>query len=155
MQIYNMSSRQLEVIVGYFTFLSLIRRPMLSLMRSVYAYIKKDFARPRRLWASVQRELRWMASLAPLLVCDLSLQALSRVCCSDASLDGAGVAVGLIGTEQVSSACSYLDFWRFSTELQRSWGPRRQAMEESHLTPEVELFCQYLRNDENEQETYS
>ena len=44
-----MSSRQLEVIVGHFTFLSLIRRPMPSLMRSVYAYIKKDFGRPRRL----------------------------------------------------------------------------------------------------------
>ena len=89
-----------------------------------------------------------MVSLAPLLVCDLSLQACPRVCCSDASLDGAGVAVGLIGAEEVTSACSYSDLWRFSTELQRSWGPRRQAMEESHLAPEVEAFCNDLRNDE-------
>ena len=143
-----LSSKQLEVIIGHFTFLALIRRPMFSIMRSVYAFVKKDFARPRRLWPSIERELRWMASLAPLLVCDLSLPPLSRVCCSDASLDGAGVTVGLVDPELVRKHCSYSDLWRFSSELQRSWGPRRQAFEESQLSLEVEQFCKDNSKDE-------
>ena len=59
-----LNRKQLEVLVGHFTFLALLRRPLLSITHAVYSYIQKGFVRPRRIWPSVLRELRWMRSSA-------------------------------------------------------------------------------------------
>ena len=43
----GVTSKQLEVVVGHFTFLATVRRPALASMHAVYAYIGKEFKRPR------------------------------------------------------------------------------------------------------------
>ena len=85
-----LTSRQLEVIIGHFTFLALLRRPLLSLMGSVYSLCARKFVSKRLLWPSVVRELRWMQGLLPLCLCELASPMSGVVGCSDASLDGGG-----------------------------------------------------------------
>ncbi len=104
----TMSSKQLEVLVGHYTFLALVRRPLLAFMLSVYAIIQKDYRRPRQLWPSIIRELRWMRATCPLILCDLAAPVLCRVMVSDASLDGQGVSVDMVAEPEAADALRFL-----------------------------------------------
>ena len=103
----QLSSKQLEVLIGHFTFLALLRRPLLSIMLSVYAFIQKDYRRPRLLWPSIIRELRWMRATCPLIVCHLAAPVSGRVVASDASLDGQGVTVAMVAPDEAAEALRF------------------------------------------------
>lgn len=123
----HMSSKQLEVIIGYYTFLSLLRRPLLAAMRAVHSCAQREYRRPCPLWSSVLRELRWMRSLLPIAVCDQRAKVAMRVMASDASLDGQGVVVGYAPQGAVSELFRNRELWRFRDERVRSFGARQQV----------------------------
>ena len=62
------------MLLGHITWAMLLRREALALLGSVYAFARQDAALPLRLWSSVRKELRWVASLLPLFATDTSLQ---------------------------------------------------------------------------------
>lgn len=86
----RLRSDQLQVLVGHFTFLALLGRPLLATMQAVYAFCLKGYRRPQPLWDSVLRELRWMRDLIPLCFADLARPATPLVAATDASLDAQG-----------------------------------------------------------------
>ena len=62
------TSKEIEVLIGHFTFCALIRRCTLSTMSAIYAFASAGYLGRRRLWDSVSREIRWMRDVLVLLV---------------------------------------------------------------------------------------
>ena len=79
-----------------------------------------------------------MRSFCPLIVADLKAPIHPRITCSDVSLDGMGDCVAIAPASVVEAAAKYSELLRLSTEIQRSWGPRRQAFEEAFLSDKVQ-----------------
>jgi hypothetical protein len=87
------TGRELEVLMGHWTWACLVRRPSLSVFTSVYHFIRS--AGPVRfvIWNSVRRELHTAMGLAPLLTASLDAVQFRTVVASDASTVGLGVVV--------------------------------------------------------------
>lgn len=150
----NMSSKQLEDIIGHHTPLSLLRRPLLAAMRAVYAFAQREYRRPRPLWSSVLRELRWMRSLLPIVVCDQRAKVATRVMASDASLDGWGLWSAMrrrapsrsysgIASSGASGMSECVPSGRGSRSRMRGWGrthaARRVSFQRERLCPPFQL----------------
>ena len=58
------TSAEMGHLVGHLTFASLFKRESLSVFRSVYDFIGKDYTVPTELWVSVRRELEMMRHAA-------------------------------------------------------------------------------------------
>ena len=108
------SGKLVEKIVGHITFAALLRREILSCLQAVYVYIRKNYHVHSRLWPEVTRELRWVASLLPLIHRDLSAGWGEHVHATDASHWGRGVARAAIPAELVRHESKWHDKWRFS-----------------------------------------
>ncbi len=81
----SISGRQLEQVIGHVTWSCLLRRECLSILNSTYSFMRAKCHRETRLWPSVRRELRQIASLLPLMVANTSLPWSSTVSVSDSS----------------------------------------------------------------------
>ena len=89
-----------------------------------------------------------MRATCPLIVCHLAAPVSGRVVASDASLDGQGVTVAMIATDEAAEALRFSELWRFASEIQRSAGPRRQALEEAFLSHEVQKMMDQCHGTE-------
>ncbi len=85
------SGRDMEVLVGRWTWAALVRRPVLSVLSSVYRFQDAADGKLFDIWPSVRRELMVLVGLAPLLFVDLDDEFFSRILASDASTHGMGV----------------------------------------------------------------
>lgn len=85
------SGDELAALVGSWTWFMLLRRPALSLFRTVYRFTRTAGARVFMLWPSVVRELFAVLQAAPLLCVDLTTAYFHRTVATDASCAGAGV----------------------------------------------------------------
>jgi hypothetical protein len=85
------TGRDMEVLVGRWTWACLVRRPSLSVFSSVYRFQEAAQGKRFFIWPSVRRELMVMVGLAPLLFADLDNLFFTRVVASDASSLGMGV----------------------------------------------------------------
>ncbi|CAK0806316.1 unnamed protein product, partial [Prorocentrum cordatum] len=92
---------------------ALLRRPLLAVFSSVYAFSRKYFDRVMKLPPSVRRELRWAASLIPLAWADLRATWSPRVYASDASEEGRGVCQKEAGLGAIRGAGRHGERWRF------------------------------------------
>ncbi|CAK0839605.1 unnamed protein product, partial [Prorocentrum cordatum] len=92
---------------------ALLRRPLLAVFSSVYAFSRKYFDRVMKLPPSVRRELRWAASLIPLAWADLRATWSPRVYASDASEEGGGACQKEAGLGAIRGAGRYGERWRF------------------------------------------
>ena len=108
------SGSQVEKLVGHFTFMGLCRRVFLSIFDGVYRFIAQHRRHCRALPAGVARELRWAASLLPMLCADLRSQWLSKAYATDASEYGRGVVQKNLSTSLISSTAKHSDRWRYS-----------------------------------------
>lgn len=92
------TGKQMEQLLGSWTWNSLLRRPVLSVFCAVYAFARRhrEHRRPRPLPFRVQCELRAALGLLPLLHADLSAPFADRVYATDASNWGAGVCYSKI-----------------------------------------------------------
>ena len=109
----SLTSRQLHVIVGVFTFQCMLRRELLSLLRATYCFINKEYANPHRPWPAVRRELSWMQRLLPMLTCDVRRHWSSEVLMYDASPWGVGICRAHALPDVVASVGRYSERWRF------------------------------------------
>ena len=134
------TGKQMERLLGSWTWNSLLRRPVLSVFSAVYAFARRhrEHRRPRPLPVRVRDELQAALGLVPLLHADLSAPFSDRVYATDASNWGAGVCyaratdcwspdvairagaarVGEVGP--IITAVPRLD-WR--TAVSSAWGP--------------------------------
>lgn len=61
------SGAQLRHVLGHFTWAAMMRRDCLAVAASCYSFVHAGVEEERPLWKTVQKELRWMAALAPWL----------------------------------------------------------------------------------------
>ena len=96
---------ELASLVGKWTWVALVRRPVLAVLSAVYRFERVAGKRKFQIWPSVAHELRILSSLAPLLFADLAMPFFDHAVASDASSVGLGVTAGqLIGDEAVKAA---------------------------------------------------
>ena len=78
--------------MGKITNVFLLHRPSLALFNAVYAFCHTEWPeRPRRLWPSVQQELRDAVAVLPLVRSDLSRAVAEQLLQTDACDTGAAV----------------------------------------------------------------
>ena len=104
----RVSGTQLEKLVGHITWALLLRRECLSILSSVYVFIKRFYQEPALIWPSVRRELEQVAALLPLVVSNFGLRWDPVVLASDASDFGYGVMQQDVGSEIVGSWGAHL-----------------------------------------------
>ena len=90
------TGREVASIAGDWVWATLVQRPAMSLLASVFRFSRIADARVFVLWASVKRELRQLSSLAPLLRVSLCEQPLDFCVASDASSLGQGVVASVV-----------------------------------------------------------
>ena len=98
------SGRDLECIVGRWTWVMLIARPALACFSSVYHFMRCAGRRKFVIWGSVVRELYIVACLSPLFISDLSSCWFPEVVATDASLVGQGVVAARVPQDVVEVA---------------------------------------------------
>ncbi|CAK0796309.1 unnamed protein product, partial [Prorocentrum cordatum] len=85
------SGAQLRSIVGHIMCRVLLRRPILSVLHTVYAFIDRHPVRVAPLWDTVKQELEWTSRLVPLASRELNMEWSPKVTVFDASEWGHGV----------------------------------------------------------------
>jgi hypothetical protein len=101
------SPRALSKLVGKFVWVALVRRPALSVLWSVYSFVRS--AKPCaqiRPWPSVRQELLVMAGLLPLLFAVFDLPVSQFVGVSDASMHGGAALAAAASRSQAVSLWS-------------------------------------------------
>ena len=85
------SGRELEAIIGHFTFCALLRRELLACLSASYLFIQRAGEHRQVIWDAVVRELRWCIALLPFCERNLAAPWLGRTVATDASPWGRGV----------------------------------------------------------------
>jgi hypothetical protein len=87
------TSHEMSIIIGHWCWYMLIKRPLFSILKTVYRFIEifKYDGRIKQIWSTVKRELLLICCLCPLIQMDLNVCVLNRVVCTDASMSGFGV----------------------------------------------------------------
>ena len=67
----HLTGDQVAKLIGHITWSCLLRRPALSLINGGHRFARTFGPRSGRLWPAVAHEFRWIASLLPLLTCNL------------------------------------------------------------------------------------
>jgi hypothetical protein len=108
------SGKQLEKIVGKWSWFILCNRLCFSVFSAVYGFIKAVGDRVAKLWPSVEKDLVLVCGLAPLLSVNWSQEWSDEVSAFDASLEGQGVSE-LAMPEEVAQ--SFLPLWKKSPSV--------------------------------------
>jgi hypothetical protein len=87
----DVSGHELSCLIGCWTWVMLLRRPTLSILRTCYRYIAVANKKVFTLWHSVRVELAMLIAMAPLMYCELTSSINQFIVASDASDVGAGV----------------------------------------------------------------
>ncbi|CAK0813206.1 unnamed protein product [Prorocentrum cordatum] len=109
----KLSGRVWEVLLGHLTFCALINRSMMSVFRSIYAFINKYYATPMPLWDTARQEMLTAASLLFLMDASWTLPWSPGVVATDASEEGFGATVSEWGPQDVSEVGGILERGRF------------------------------------------
>ena len=129
----NVTSKQLERLAGCITYISLLHRPLLSLLNAVYGFIHRGFVMPTRVWPSVARELWNCRCLLPLARAQLTLPVQPSVFATDASLAGMGVCC----TEWDAGEAQAVGRWSERFRFKRIGGERRDARAQALMDTDV------------------
>ena len=85
------TSKQVEKQLGHITYIAMLYRPLLALLNCFYAFVRKKYVQPVRVWSSVAKELWHCRCVLPLARVNLRLPIQTIVLSSDASLSGMSV----------------------------------------------------------------
>ena len=110
------SSKTTERLIGHMSFVALLRRDTLACFEEVYKYIKQDFSENHFVWESVLRELDLFSNLLPLIVVDWNAGWSDAIHMCDASGEGLGVVASRAPVDEVRSAGSVREKWRWKHE---------------------------------------
>ncbi len=89
----------------------LVRRESLAFLSSVYPFIIQNYNNEVLLWQSVWRELRWVATLIPLIYTQCDLPFSTTLVVTDASLWGFGAATRQVPIETVRQLAATHERW--------------------------------------------
>lgn len=109
----KVSGKIVEVVLGHCTFIGLTNRLLLSIFHSIYAFIRKEYYTPSRLWNSVREELIAFRGLMIFLQSDWARPWNDLVACSDSSTTGYGVSTVYWPRETVGECGRILERTRF------------------------------------------
>jgi hypothetical protein len=101
------TGREVAALVGAWIWASLVCRPALSLLSTVFRFARVADARRFEIWPSVRRELAQIAALAPLLVTRLAAPFSSFVLATDASSVGQGLVRARAPVPAIESAATW------------------------------------------------
>ncbi len=93
---HELTGRQLARLIGRWTWVVMLRRPVLAVLQHVYSFSRVAQCRRFRVWPSVRRELGMLLSLLPLLTADLRSPVSHRAFASDASELAGGVVSAVL-----------------------------------------------------------
>ena len=116
------SGEELQVLIGHYTWSCLLRRPLLSILQSVYKFISKAGPHRMRLWTSVRRELFHASSLLCFAFVDARRPYGEMVAATDASGSSSIDAGGFAMVEQpwdlalVRDTSKQGERWRYAIE---------------------------------------
>jgi hypothetical protein len=96
------TGKQVEQLIGSFSWAFLPRRPAFSVFSSVYRFIACAGFNSYQIWPSVRRELQIAMALAPLLHANIGALWSPRVLASDASTEGQGVVAAVFPVRDVA-----------------------------------------------------
>ncbi|CAK0810807.1 unnamed protein product, partial [Prorocentrum cordatum] len=102
-----------EVLLGHLTFCALINRSMMSVFRSIYAFIGKYYATPMPLWDTARQEMLAAASLLFLMDASWSLPWAPNVVATDASEEGFGATISTWDPRDVATVGGIMEKGRF------------------------------------------
>ncbi len=109
----KVSGKLVEVALGHCTFIGLTNRLLLSVFHSIYAFIRKNYRTPTRLWDSVKEELIAFRGLMIFLQSDWARPWNELVSCSDSSTTGYGVSTAFWPRDAVGECGRVLERTRF------------------------------------------
>ena len=115
----HVTGDQLAKLIGHITLSCLLRRLALSLVNAGYRFARTFGPRSGRMWPAVAQELRWIASLLPLLTCNLASPWSPWVYATDASggeHEGYGVTRRWCDPVDAAAAGGCAERWRCSAE---------------------------------------
>eukprot|EP00971_Amphidinium_carterae_P327888 6459479-Amphidinium_carterae.1 len=123
------SPKHIEKLTGHMVFMSLIRRPVMSVLQSVYRFIHGSVKKDRVQWIplQVQRELRQFRDLIPLCCANLKSKTSQIITCSDASPWGYGVCAARNSSDEIRELGRFKERWRFAGAVHLSH--RERALE--------------------------
>eukprot|EP00959_Pyramimonas_sp_CCMP1952_P356922 7473823-Pyramimonas_sp.AAC.1 len=124
----TVTGRQVEVIVGHYVALTSFNRLGLSVMRSLYDFIRDKYVMPTRLWASCRYEAWVMADVSLLLSARLDRPWSPVVTASDAANRGMAVCEAIFPVSAVASVGRWRERWRYRRLNPDEWAPRRRAL---------------------------
>ena len=122
------SGKQLEVIIGHYTYVALLNRSALSVLRQCYDYIRARYHVPSRLWTGVRKEIKVMIGLVPLLSVNCLMPWLGVAHCSDASPHGYAVHECELPLSTIQMVGRWNERWRFHWDAGSN--PRARALGE-------------------------
>lgn len=93
----------LSRLMGHWTWLLMLRRPIFAILRYSYIFIQEMQGRSHQLWPAVINELYMLVALAPLMYADLTTPLLDILPASDASSLGNGVVLGHTTAEGIQA----------------------------------------------------
>jgi len=97
------TGREMQVLLGHWAWLLLLRRPAFSIFSSAYRFARVFKNGSGTLWPSVVSELRLAVAVAPLLFVDLRAPFSPRVVAVDASVAGLGVSFATVPVADVAA----------------------------------------------------
>ena len=107
------SGRTMQLLVGRLTWALLCCRTGLSLLNACYAFIDDGSTKHKRLWKSVRQELKWVASVLPLLRFKVNSGWSTDITASDSSPWGLGVCYRKLDTDILQDIGRSSEKWRF------------------------------------------
>jgi hypothetical protein len=131
-----LTSQQLRVVIGHLTFVWCFSRSFLSIPQAVFVFIERDFRKPRHLWASVLRELRWARDTLFLTRQFIKLPWDPVVTAVDACETGFGVVGKVWQLDDVRFHGNYCERWRFKHAGRNN--PRLMALEKFAEVPTLD-----------------
>lgn len=87
----HISGNELSILVGHWTWLCMLRRPVLSIMNAVYHFIQQHRYKTGNMTSTVRRELLQLINIAPLICTDLTSRYSDMLFATDASMSGLGI----------------------------------------------------------------
>ena len=121
------TGRQLERGIGHSVCVLMLRRPLLSIFRTVYALIQQHYDTPRRLWKSAAKECAAASALIPFAYADLRRDCSRTATCFDASETGLGVVEKVSPAERAEANSRHDDRWRFRWGWFATAAPRHNS----------------------------
>lgn len=121
------SGRQVEKLLGHYTYMALSARPLLGVFRAAYSFIRDSYEIAQAPWDSVRRELLIAAALLPLARSRLDRGWSELAVASDASSSGWGWCTAPVSAELASGEGAWQDRWRYRRLPPSEWAPRRRS----------------------------